>query len=325
MSSEADPLGRDARDALAREALAKDPAARDRALDPETAKRVANLSFTARKAVDGLLSGVHRSPHRGASVVFVEHRDYRPGDDLRLLDWRAYARSDRHQIKRFEQETHLRATLVLDRSGSMAYAGEGRRTKAEHAATLLAALAFLLIRQGDAPGLAVIDTAVRSRLPARTRPAHLEEVLRELARPAEEGVSTSLRAALTEVAERAGRRGLIAIASDLLDFDERALEPLSVLIGRGHDAVVFHVLDPDELELPFSDPARFEGLEGEGTLDADPDALREAYRREIDAFVGSCRQRCSAVGARWVLARTDEPVERALAAVLTRGKRKGWA
>ena len=297
----------------------------DRALDPETARRVANLSLTARRAVDGLLSGVHRSPHRGASVVFVEHREYRPGDDLRLLDWRAFARSDRHQIKRFEQETHLRATLVLDRSGSMAYGGEGRPTKHEQAATLLGALAFILARQGDAPGLAVIDDAVRARLPPRTRPAHLEEVLRELAAPPADGAPTRLRDALTEVAERAGRRGLVAVASDLLDFDERALEPLSYLVARGHDVVVFHVLDPDEIELPFEDPAHFEGLEGEEALDADPQSLRAAYREEIEAFLDRCRQRCVAVGARYVLGRTDQPVEQILASVLTSARRKGWS
>ncbi len=298
---------------------------RARALDPEVARRVANLSFAARKAVEGLLSGVHKSPHRGASVVFVEHREYKPGDDLRLLDWRAYARSDRHQIKRFEQETQLRATLVFDRSGSMAYSGGERATKAEHAATLLGALAFLLIRQGDAPGLAVVDTRVYARLPPRTKPAHLDEVLRELANPPVAGTPTDLHLALTEVAERAGRRGLVAIASDLLDLDERALEPLSYLVGHGHDVVVFHVLDPDEIELPFDDPARFVGLEGEPDVDADPDALRDAYRREVDAFLTSCRARCTAAGARYVLARTDEPVERTLAAVLTSARNRGFA
>ena len=260
-----------------------------RALDPEVAKRVANLSVTARKAVDGLLSGIHKSPHRGASVVFVEHREYRPGDDLRLLDWRAYARSDRHQIKRFEQETHLRATLVVDRSGSMAYAGEGRRTKSEHAATLLASLALILVRQGDAAGLAVFDTAIRDRLPPRTKPAHLEEILRALSEPPVMGTETSLHASLTQVAERAGRRGLIALASDLLDFDERALEPLSWLVGHGHEVIVFQVMDPDELELPFDDPARFEGFEGEAALDADPEALRD----DIDAL-NDCLSRIAA-------------------------------
>ncbi len=298
---------------------------RGKALDPEVARRVANLSLQARKAVDGLLSGVHRSPHRGASVVFVEHREYRPGDDLRLLDWRAYARSDRHQIKRFEQETHLSASLVLDRSGSMAYGAEDRPSKIEHAATLLAALAFILIRQGDAPGLNIVTSTVEQRLPPRTKPAHLEEVLRELATPVTEGTRTDLRTALTEVAERAGRRGLTALASDLLDFDERALEPLSYLVGHGHDVVVFHVLDTDEIDLPFDDATRFVGLEGEPSIDADPQALREAYRREMGAFMASCRARCISAGARYVLARTDEPVERTLASVLTSARRRGFS
>ena len=293
-------------------------------LDPETAKRVANLTIAAQRAVEGLLSGVHRSPHRGASVVFVEHREYRPGDDVRLLDWRAFARSDRHQIKRFEQETHLRCALVLDRSGSMRYAGEGRLQKLEYASTLLAAIAFVLIRQGDAPGLSVISDAVTTRLAPRTRPAHLERILEELARPGSDSVATDLRATLTEVAEHAGRRGLVVIASDLLDFDERALEPLSYLVGRGHDVIVFQVLDPDELALPFDEPARFVGLENDGSLDVDPVELRQRYLQEIERFIASCRERCTSVGARHVLARTDRPVERTLAAVLSSTRRKGW-
>src|SRR6185295_13092865 len=121
-----------------------------RLLDPDVVARIANLRLRAQRAVEGLRSGIHKSPHRGASVIFAEHREYRPGDDLRLLDWRAFARSDRHQVKRFEQETHLRASLVLDRSGSMAYAGGDRRPKIDHAATILAALAYVLARQGDA-------------------------------------------------------------------------------------------------------------------------------------------------------------------------------
>lgn len=294
------------------------------ALDPETARRVANLSLLARKAVEGLLSGVHRSPHRGASVVFVEHREYRPGDDLRLLDWRAYARSDRHQIKRFEQETHLRAALVLDRSGSMAYAGEGRSSKYEHAAALLAALALILSRQGDAPGLFIVDEEVKDRLPPRTLPAHLDEVMRALAQPAATGSSTDLRKSLSQVAERAGRRGVVALASDLLDLDERALEPLGQLVGRGHDVVVLHVLDPDELDLPFREAVRVEGLEEEGRVDIEPDAIRNSYQKEIAAFCDRCRTACLDVGARYRLARTDEPIERTLASILRSGRRQGF-
>lgn len=295
-------------------------------LDPEIRARIANLTFKAKRAVEGVLSGAHRSPHRGASVVFVEHREYRPGDDLRLLDWRAYARSDRHTIKRFEQETQLRATLVLDASASMDFAGSegGGTSKAEHAATLLAALGLVLVRQGDAAGVVRFARDVIASLPARSRPAHLELVLGELALPIEKEASTDLRAALTAAAERAGRRGVVAIASDLLDFGEHALAPIDQLVHHGHEVWVFQVMHPEELELPFDGPTRFLGLEGEEALDVDPTALREGYLRELGAFLDGCRARCTAAGARYRLVRTDEPVERVLADVLaaTGGRRR---
>lgn len=298
---------------------------RHEVLDPEIRRRIANLTLTARKAVEGVLSGVHRSPHRGASVVFVEHREYRPGDDLRLLDWRAYARSDRHTIKRFEQETQLRATLVLDQSASMSYGAP--ISKGNHAAGLLAALGLVLVRQGDAAGVARIARDVIAQLPSRSRPQHLELVIGELAKPIESGASTDLRAALAGVAERAGRRGVIAIASDLLDpallaGDDHALGPIDQLVHRGHDVWVFQVMHPDELELPFEGPTRFVGLEAEEPLDVDPDALRARYLEELRAFLDRCRARCTAAGARHRLVRTDEPIERVLAEALARGGRR---
>ncbi|MFW5925803.1 MAG: DUF58 domain-containing protein [Myxococcota bacterium] len=294
-------------------------------LDPVVAQRVAALSLRARKVVEGLLTGIHKSPHRGASVVFAEHREYRPGDDPRLLDWRAYARTDRHSIKRFEQETQLRATLVLDRSGSMAYADPpGTPSKVEHAATLLMALGYVLVRQGDAAGAMSVDSGVTDVLPPRSRPAHLDALLTALGEPAKPGQPTDLAAALEAVAERAGRRAVVAIASDLLDLNEDALQPLATMVSRGNEVIVLHVMHPSELELPFRGPARFVGLEGEAPFDADPEAVREAYRSEVDAFVESCRQRCLAAGARYAFARTDEPPEHTLAALLARGRRGGW-
>ena len=291
-------------------------------LPADLRRRVANLTLSARRAVEGLLSGMHRSPHRGASVVFVEHREYRPGDDPRLLDWRAFARSDRHTIKRFEQETQLSATLVLDASGSMDFGAPV--TKGEHAATLLAALGLILSRQGDAAGVVRFAREVLGSLPARSRAAHLELILGELARPIEPGTPTDLRASLVSVAERAGRRGVVAIASDLLDLgadgrlDEAALRPIDQLVHRGHDVLVFQVLHPDELELPFEGPTRFLGTEGEAAIEVDPDAVRERYRAELARFLEACRARCTAAGARYRLVRTDEPIERVLAETLAR-------
>ncbi|MFW6051338.1 MAG: DUF58 domain-containing protein [Myxococcota bacterium] len=295
-----------------------------RHLDPDLARRVAALSLRADKVVDGLLTGVHKSPHRGASVVFVDHREYRPGDDLRLLDWRAYARTDRHSIKRFEQETQLRATLVLDRSGSMAYADPpGTPSKGEHAATLLMALAYVLVRQGDAAGMMSVDSTVREVLAPRSRPAHLDSLLASLAAPPAPGSPTDLASALDAVAERIGRRGVVAVASDLLDLNDDALRPLATMVTRGNHVIVLHVMHPNELAFPFRGPTRFTGLEGEEAVDADPEAVRVAYRREIDAFLGATRSRCLAAGARYALARTDEPPEHTLAALLSAGRRGG--
>jgi uncharacterized protein (DUF58 family) len=302
------------------------PIAPSATLDPEVARRIATLVLAARRAVEGLGSGLHKSPHRGASVVFVEHREYRPGDDPRLLDWRAYARTDRHTIKRFEQETQLRAMLALDRSGSMAYpAHPGARTKGDHAATLLAALAYILVRQGDLAGALPFADGPGTALPARSRPGQVEAIVGALAAPHASGTATDLGAALTALAERAGRRGFVAIASDLLDLREGALDPLAQLAARGHDVVVFHVLHPDELTLPFEEPTRFEGLEGEASIDADPVALRAHYQQEIAAFLDRCRARCVAAGARYVLARTDVPPEHTLAETLRARGRRGWA
>jgi uncharacterized protein (DUF58 family) len=287
-------------------------------LDETVAQRVAGLRIQARRAVEGLRSGIHRSPHRGASVIFAEHREYRPGDDLRLLDWRAYARNDRDSIKRFEQETHLKAHLLLDLSGSMAYGADdaaGGR-KCHYAATLLAAIALILLGQGDAVGAALTPETPEGWLPARNRPDQLDALLRLLAREPVAGATTSLDAALTALTERAGRRGLVVVASDLLDFDPHGLDALSRLRARGHDVLVFQVLHPHELELPFDERLRFVDLEADTSLDVDASELRATYREEVQRFVDSCRARCIAAGARHTLARTDLPVQQVIAGAL---------
>lgn len=286
-------------------------------LTQEVADRVGHLQVRARRAVEGLRSGIHRSPHRGASVIFAEHRDYRPGDDLRLLDWRAYARNDRYTIKHFEQETALRAQLVLDQSASMQYDGGDPAThKADYAAALLGALGLVLLGQGDAVGALTFDGTLREQLPPRSRLEHLDQVLRLLATPPAAPTTTALRPVLAALVERVGTRGLVAIASDLLDTDAHALDPLSRLRAAGHDVLVFHVCHPHEVELPFDEPAHFEDLESDLQLDADPVLLREAYRKEFGQFIDDARRRCIAAGARYTLARTDRPIQQVLARAL---------
>ncbi len=295
-------------------------------LAPETVERVAALELRVREAVEGLLSGMHRSPHRGASVVFVEHREYRPGDDPRLLDWRVFARTDRHGIKRFEQETQLEATLLLDRSASMRWAGldpASRRGAAKdlHAMVLLGALAHLLHRQGDAVGFLGFDVEPHDdALPPRRRPAHLEALQAALFTDRPAHPETNLAAGIAALAERRAPRGVVVLASDLLDERPDALAPLARLRARGHQVLVLQVLHPDELDLGAArGAARVHGLEGETPIDADLDTVREAYGREVQAFLDRSRRRCLAAGARHLLARTDEAPETTLARALLRG------
>ncbi|MDH3624200.1 MAG: DUF58 domain-containing protein [Myxococcales bacterium] len=286
-----------------------------RVLEPELATRLAGLTLRARRTVDGLLAGMHRSPHRGASAIFKEHREYRPGDDPRLIDWRAYARSDRYAIKHFEHETQMRGTLALDISPSMRW-GSSDTTKLDHATTLLAALAYVLTRQGDAVSLITFDETIRDRLPPRSGPAHLDYLMRTLAAPTTSQTKTGLHASLDKLIEHAGRMGLVVIASDLLDLRADALDPVARIQARGHQTVVLHVLDPAEIELPYEQPFRFEGLEGEPPVEVDPKGIRRPYREAIDAFIESCRRRVVAAGGRYQLARTDTPPEHTLLRLL---------
>lgn len=303
----------------------REPGSAYATLDAETARRVAGLKVRATKAVQGLLGGMHRSPHRGASVVFVEHRAYRPGDDLRLLDWRAFARTDRHAVKRFEQETQLRASLLIDRSASMGWrgcSGEGP-SKHEHAATLLAALAYVLHRQGDAVAAIGLGDRVHSdAVPHGTRPSHLEAVLRVLAQEPAAGEGTELRQSLEDAAQRTKRRGIVVLASDMLGEGKGAIEGLVGLTARGHDVLVLHVLHPDELELPDVGAARFVDSESDERLDTETEPVREAYQKQLEAFLDDTRRRCTAAGAGYVLASMSEPPERTLARALGTRRRR---
>ncbi len=296
-----------------------------RVLDPEVVTRIATLRLRAQRAVEGLRSGIHKSPHRGASVIFAEHREYRPGDDLRLLDWRAFARSDRFTIKRFEQETHLRGHLLLDVSPSMRFdGGEPALGKLERAATLLAAMAFVLLGQGDAAGAITFGKGVHGVVPARARPGQLDAILDLLVAPPPTDEATDLEAALTACTEHLGRRGLVVVASDLLDLRESALDPLTHMRALGHEVIVLHVMHPHELELPFDERTRFADPESDQTLDTDPEAVREGYQRELQAFLIGARRRCAAAGAHYVLARTDDKVHETIAEAVRGRARAAW-
>jgi len=263
-------------------------------LDPFEVAQLGGIELTTRGVVEGFLSGLHRSPFRGFSAEFTEHRPYQPGDELRYLDWRAYARADRLSIKQFEAETNLRAMVVLDTSRSMAWAGSPRRlTKLGYAQRLVAALGLVLLRQRDATGVIAFDDVVRAVLPARARPLQRWALLHTLA-GLEVGQGTAAEPALRRVTDLLQRRGLVVFVSDLLFDRELAFLALRFLRHRGHQVLVFHVMDPGEMELEGPPEVRYEDPETGAGVVVRPREFRVAYReavaRAIDAWRGACRR-----------------------------------
>ncbi|MHC4924939.1 MAG: DUF58 domain-containing protein [Planctomycetota bacterium] len=263
-------------------------------MDPKVLNRIARLDLRARLIVEGYVSGRHRSPYRGFSVEFAEHREYAPGDDPRYLDWKVYGKSDRLYIKQYEEETNLVATICLDVSTSMNYGGEDRLSKADYARTVAAAIAYLVIHQQDAAALVQFDDTVRDIISAGSQPVHLQRMLSRMD-TIEGGARTDIAKVLGEVAEKVRRRGLVVLVSDLLDDVENVMTGLRRLRSRRHDVVVFHVLDHDEVTFPFDRMTRFEGIEAPNPeLLADPSSLRTAYLDALEEFRGALRARCLA-------------------------------
>jgi uncharacterized protein (DUF58 family) len=294
-----------------------------RSLHPEAILRIAHLELRARGVVEGVLTGLHKSPFKGQSVEFLQHREYIPGDDLRRVDWKVWGRQDRLTVKEFEEETSLRVTLVVDGSASMDYAGSGtastprRPGKYEAAATLAASLAWLALSHGDAAGCTVFDDRVRRAVPARSRSTQLTEICDLLEAPRNAGAS-EFQPVLSSLAKTLPPRGLVIIVSDLLGGRTGVLRGLKLLRNRGHDLAILHVLDDDEIDFPFEGPTRFEGIELPGELACNPRALREGYREALEAFLAEIRRTAAEVQADYVLVRTGEPPEAALVRFLAR-------
>ncbi len=291
-----------------------------RGIDAETLAALPSMELRARTIVDGYYSGQHRSPYRGASVEFADHRQYTHGDELRHLDWRLYARSDRFFVKQFEAETNLALYLVVDASASMNYPERGVR-KLDCASYLAAALGYLAFRQRDAVGLTVLDDAIRDKLPPRTRRGHLQAVFDRL-EATEAGGETALGDVLTQFGATLPRRGLVVLLSDLLDDSEHVLRALSILRRRGNDVIVLQVLDRSELELDLHGPYVLEDLETGERLATDTDAVREEYHSAIRRHVNGLHDGCVRHGIDHELIVTDMPLGRALIAYLARRRRR---
>jgi uncharacterized protein (DUF58 family) len=285
-----------------------------RYLHPEAIRRITPLELRARRIVDGFLSGMHRSPYFGQSVEFVQHREYVPGDDLRHIDWKVWARQDRLYIKQYEEDTNLRCTLLVDASESMQY-GRGSSTKFDYAATIAACLAYLALRQQDAVGLTLFDTRVRSKLPWRSGQSHLNAIFRSLEQSSPKE-KTDLKAVFREVQTSYPRRSLMVLITDFLGGDASILKGLAGLQQAGHDCLVFHTLDDDELDFPFNDPTRFEGMEGMEALACNPRALREGYLEALQRFLDRIRRSCASAKIDYQLTRTSQPMDATLTAFL---------
>jgi uncharacterized protein (DUF58 family) len=312
---------------------------RPEAVNPLELARLASLELRARVIVEGAFSGMHHNLHPGTSIEFTEHKEYAPGDEIRRIDWKAVGRIDRYYVKRFEDETEMRTYLVVDASASMGYR-RGGVSKLSYASYLAGAFAYLLGKQGDPAGLFLFDAQTRHYLPPSTRPGQIREIFRLLDGAAAEGTTDPARA-LSHVGELLDKRSLVLFFSDLLDAERESdlparreagvaarglvAERLRQLRARGHDVVVFHLLDPDEIELPFDDLMFFEGVEpGDGrTLLAQAADLRAAFKQESAAFRDRWRLACLETHVEYRFARTDERPANVLREFLVTRQRAG--
>jgi uncharacterized protein (DUF58 family) len=293
-----------------------------RFLDPAVIARLGGMELKARTVVEGFLSGLHRSPFKGFSVEFAEYRQYLPGDDLSTLDWKVFARSDRHYVKKFEEETNLECHLLLDISASMAYRGGAAMSKLEYGSVLAASLAYLMNRQRDATGLIAFDQQIVTRLPARARPGHLHTILLTLERLAP-GSRSDLGRPLHQLAEALVKRSLVVLISDLLDEPDTIVSGLKHLRFKGTDVIVLQVLDPYETQFPFRGASRFADVESAAEITADPGQIRAGYLDALGKLQAQYQRELRGAGIDFVTLDTSRPLDFALLAYLdARSRRK---
>jgi uncharacterized protein (DUF58 family) len=285
-------------------------------LHPEAIKRISRLDLRAEHIVEGFLSGMHRSPYFGQSVEFLQHRQYVPGDDLRHVDWQVWARQDRLVVKQFEEDTNMRVNLLVDVSNSMEY-GQGAFNKFEYAATIATSLAYLILKNQDAVGCLTFDQQVRDRLPTHSKRTQLQAIIRSL-ESSTTAKKTELLSIFQTAAETYPRRGMMVVVSDLFGDVQQTLKGLRLLRQRGHDVLVFQLLDDDELDFPFEGSMCFEDLESDQTLNCNPKALREGYLAELTQFLADLRHGCAQASIDYKLVRTSDPVDAVLAEFLSR-------
>ena len=287
-------------------------------LEPRTLAKLKGLQLRARRIVECYVAGLHRSPYRGFSIEFAEHREYAPGDDLRYLDWKVFGRTDKFYLKQFEDETNLIGYLVLDVSESMRYQGpHSPLSKFEYAQCLAASLAWLILQQQDAVGLVTFDDRIRMYLPPSSNAAHLKQLL-EILESATLAPKTATGPIFHELAEKWKKRGVVVVISDLFDDVSSLVAGLKHFRHRQHDVIILHVLDGAELDFPFAQPTLFRGLERPLNVVADPRVMRQAYLAELSEFLRAVKQACREREMDYRLLRTDQPLDVGLADFLSR-------
>ncbi|HET9983552.1 MAG TPA: DUF58 domain-containing protein [Longimicrobiales bacterium] len=291
-------------------------------LDPRELAALGGLEFVSREVVEGFLAGLHRSPHRGFSVEFAEHRMYQPGDDLRYIDWRMFGRSDRYYVKQFEEETNLRAYILLDASASMAWSSQDLPPKLWYAKQLAASIALLLLRQGDAVGIVAFDEAMRAHMAPKGGRRHWHQFI-DAVGPLDAGGQTEAGSALRDIAGRLRRRGLVILLSDLLVDPESTRLAIRFLRHRGHEVLVFHLIDPGERELPSVRDARFVDPETGEELPVSIADLRAEYREAVARAIDEWRSTLVPQGVDYTVVETDQPMVHALRAYLHKRERLG--
>ena len=286
-------------------------------LDPKVLAKITRLDLQARLVVEGFISGMHRSPFHGFSVEFATHREYVPGDDIKHIDWKVHAKTDRYYIKQYEEETNLRATFVLDASESMHYGAHRSdgMSKYQYASAAAASLAFLLLQQQDAAGLAVFDDELRSYLPASANPSQIKNIVHamDIVEPKEK---TSMEGICHSLAEKIPRRGMVCLVSDLFVDIEGVIRGLQHFRHYDHEVMVLHVMDQDELTFPFQGNTMFVGLEDTGRLTVQPRALRQGYLEAVERFCRDVKRRCIAAKIDYKLISTTDHLDAALLAFL---------
>ena len=289
-------------------------------LNPEIVSKLKGMEIRARMVVEGFIAGLHKSPYHGFSVEFAEHRQYMPGDNIRDIDWKVYARSDRYYIKQFEEETNLKAYLLLDCSASMAYKSGDRISKMEYARLLCGALSYMMLRQRDAVGLVTFDEKIRRYIPPRSKSGHLHVLLNELSRQAPSD-KTDITSTLHEMAERIKRRGLVIILSDLLDDADKIISGLKHFRYNKHEVIVFHILDPRERDFAFPSEAIFKDMETGEELTTLPYQIKGHYARAVSDFSDEIAAACRQSRIDYHPVDTSMPFDKALYAFLSKRER----